>query len=119
MEGSQKQRVLIKGKKIIGIEQVQSVVVHDCDTYQEHIEEAYHQCKLQNKPVLSTVCKELYMIALKEETSKREAARVLGVAYGTFWNMGNRIKDNDPYFLKRLPTEENATINNKLIEEEI
>ena len=89
-ETKQAQRVLMKGKKLLGIEQVQTVVVHDAETYDEHIEELYHQCRLLGDPVIATVCNSLAELAFKEEATVAAAAKVLGIGERTAWDLRKR-----------------------------
>lgn len=101
MDARQKQRVLVVGKKIIGLEQMQSVIVHDAGTWQEHLQEMYHILSLQKLPVLDSVWLHLVEYALSTEKTEREAARVLGIAQGTLWYHKGRIRAGDYDYLKK------------------
>ncbi len=79
-EAKQAQRVLLKGKKLLGVEQVQSVVIHDAETFDDHVEELYHQSKLLGQPVIPTLCTKLFDLAIEVEPTRTEAARVLGIS---------------------------------------
>ena len=107
-KAKQAQRVLIKGKQMIGLEQTQSVVGHDLDTWQDSAVELYHQCKLLGKPVIPAVCKELYDIALREEPTKREAARVLGIRESTLYNTQRRLKGGTFDHFKRWVVDDDS-----------
>jgi len=89
-ETKQAQRVLLQGKKLLGIEQVQSVVIHDAETYDDHVEELYHQCKLLGKPAIATVCNSLAELAFREERTVVAAAKVLGIGERTAWDLRKR-----------------------------
>lgn len=101
-ETKQAQRVLLKGRKLLGVEQVQSVVIHDAETFEEHVEELYHQCKLLGEPAIPKVCRGLLDVAVREESSLTAAAKHLGIGRSTLFRHRNRLNEGKEWSIMGL-----------------
>jgi hypothetical protein len=89
-ETKQVQRVMWSGRKMLGVEQIQTVMVHDAETYDDHILELYHQCKLLGQPAIATICNSLAELAFQEEPTIVAAATVLGISRRTAFDIRKR-----------------------------
>ena len=101
---SQKLKMVVEdgsGKRVL-MQAEQSVRVYDPEDATGYCEGLYDVCKSEGKPVLPTVCKEMYRIAEEQESSKREAARVLGVNRQTYLDTTKRLEEGSYDHPKRI-----------------
>lgn len=81
MEAKQGQRFVVVDGKRFAVEQVQTVTVVKPEDLHGCLEQAYHICKGEGRPVLPTVTSELASIARGDCTTNEECSRVLGIGY--------------------------------------